>query len=137
MYLANYTRPNIAFVINLLARYSSNPIKRHCNVVKYILNYLYETIKMRLFYSGLNSQLIGYVYACYLFDPYKKDITNKLSIYLWRYYNFLEICQTNINGFFIKSVINYYNPESKSRMYMVKVNYPAHKNKIWIVNHWW
>jgi len=91
MYLANYTRPNIAFVINLLARYSSNPIKKHCNVVKYILNYLYETIKMRLFYSGLNSQLIGYVYACYLFDPYKKDITNKLSITYegtiisWRY----------------------------------------------------
>ena len=29
MYLANYTRPNIAFSVNLLARYSSAPTKRH------------------------------------------------------------------------------------------------------------
>ena len=29
MYLANYTRPNIAFSFNLLVRYSSTPTKRH------------------------------------------------------------------------------------------------------------
>ena len=29
LYLANYTRPNIAFSVNLLARYSSAPTKRH------------------------------------------------------------------------------------------------------------
>ena len=29
MYLANYTRPDIAFSVNLLARYSSAPTKRH------------------------------------------------------------------------------------------------------------
>ena len=58
--------------------------------------------KMRLFYSGSNSQLIGYANACY--------ITNKLSIYLWKYCNFLEICQTNISGYFIKSFRNYCNP---------------------------
>ena len=29
MYLANYTRPDIAFSVNLLARYSSTPTKRH------------------------------------------------------------------------------------------------------------
>ena len=29
MYLANCTRPDIAFSINLLARYSSAPTKRH------------------------------------------------------------------------------------------------------------
>ena len=29
MYLANYTRPDIPFSINLLARYSSAPTKRH------------------------------------------------------------------------------------------------------------
>ena len=28
MYLANYTRPDIAFVINLLTRYSSTPTKK-------------------------------------------------------------------------------------------------------------
>ena len=29
MYLANYTRPNISFLVNLLARYRSTPTKRH------------------------------------------------------------------------------------------------------------
>ena len=29
MYLANYTCPDIAFFVNLLARYSSTPTRRH------------------------------------------------------------------------------------------------------------
>jgi hypothetical protein len=31
MYFANCTRPNVAFIVNLLVRYSSTPIKRHWN----------------------------------------------------------------------------------------------------------
>jgi hypothetical protein len=31
MYLANNTRPDIAFSVNVLARYSSNPTRRHWN----------------------------------------------------------------------------------------------------------
>ena len=31
MYLANYTHPDIAFSVNLLARYSSAPTRRHWN----------------------------------------------------------------------------------------------------------
>ena len=34
MYLANYTRLDIAFSVNLLAGYSSAPTKRHCNGIK-------------------------------------------------------------------------------------------------------
>jgi hypothetical protein len=34
MYLANYTRPDIAFVINLLARYSSTPTKKKNNGIR-------------------------------------------------------------------------------------------------------
>ena len=37
MYLANATRPDIAFSVNLLARYSSSPTRRHWNGVKHIL----------------------------------------------------------------------------------------------------
>ncbi|KAL6328034.1 hypothetical protein AAG906_033301 [Vitis piasezkii] len=36
MYLANCTRPNIAFSINLLARYSSTPTRRHWNDAGYL-----------------------------------------------------------------------------------------------------
>ena len=52
MYLANNTRPYIAFSVNLLARYSSSPTKRHWNGIKHILRYLRGTINMSLFYSN-------------------------------------------------------------------------------------
>lgn len=37
MYLANYTRPDIAFAVNLLARFNSCPTKRHWKGIKHIL----------------------------------------------------------------------------------------------------
>ena len=49
MYLANCTRPDIAFSVNLLARYNSVPTRRHWNGVKHILRYLQGTIDMGLF----------------------------------------------------------------------------------------
>ena len=49
MYLANYTRPDIAFLVNLLARYRSAPTKRHWNEIKHLLRYLSETCDMGLF----------------------------------------------------------------------------------------
>jgi hypothetical protein len=39
MYLVNNTRPNIAFVVNLLSRYNSAPSIRHWNGVKNALRY--------------------------------------------------------------------------------------------------
>ena len=51
MYLANCTRPYIAFSINLLARYSSAPTRRHWNGIKHVLRYLCRTTSMSLFYS--------------------------------------------------------------------------------------
>jgi hypothetical protein len=72
MYLANCTWPDIAFSVNLLARYSSAPTRRHWNGVKHVLHYLRGTTDMRLFYSkGSNSQLIGYVDAGFFSDPHK------------------------------------------------------------------
>ena len=40
MYLANFTRPDIAFSINLLAMHSFAPTQRHWNGIKHILRYL-------------------------------------------------------------------------------------------------
>ena len=72
MYLANYTRPNITFSVNLLARYNSTPTKRHWNGIKHILRYLRGTSDMGLFYSkAMEPQLLGYVDAGYLSDPHK------------------------------------------------------------------
>ncbi|RVW81532.1 Retrovirus-related Pol polyprotein from transposon TNT 1-94 [Vitis vinifera] len=72
MYLANCTRPNIAFSVNLLARYSSAPTRRHWNGIKNILRYLRGTTDMGLFYSRESKQqLLGYADARYLSDPHK------------------------------------------------------------------
>ena len=72
MYLADYTRLNIAFLVNLLARYSSAAIKRHWNIIKHVLRYLYGTCDMRLFYSKtLKPQFFGYADVSYLSDPHK------------------------------------------------------------------
>ncbi|KAL0561639.1 hypothetical protein IC582_002079 [Cucumis melo] len=72
MYLANNTRLDIAFSVNLLARYSSSPTKRHWNEVKHVLRYLRGTIDMGLFFSNKsNFDLVGYANARYLSDPHK------------------------------------------------------------------
>jgi hypothetical protein len=40
MYLTNNTRPDIAFAVNLLVRYSAAPTMCHWNGVKYVVRYL-------------------------------------------------------------------------------------------------
>ena len=69
MYIASYTRPDISFFVNLLARYSYCPIRRHCNGVKHILRYLRGTMDMGLYYPNVpKAELIGYADAGYMSD---------------------------------------------------------------------
>ncbi|XP_074323558.1 secreted RxLR effector protein 161-like [Apium graveolens] len=71
MYLANNTRPDIAFAVNLLARFSSDPSKRHRDGIKNILRYLHRTIDLGLFFlNNSKSQLVGYADAGYFSDPH-------------------------------------------------------------------
>jgi hypothetical protein len=71
MYLANNTRPNIEFAVNLLARHSAAPTKRHWVGVKSIFRYLNGTRDLGLFYGrSQNPNLIGYTDAGYLSDPH-------------------------------------------------------------------
>jgi hypothetical protein len=51
MYLANCTRPNIAFAVNLLDRHSIAPTKRHWMGVKHILRYVNGTRDLGLFFQ--------------------------------------------------------------------------------------
>ncbi|XP_059281171.1 secreted RxLR effector protein 161-like [Lycium ferocissimum] len=71
MYLTNVTRPDIAFSVNFLARYSSSSTRRHWNRVKHILRYLKGTIDMGLFYTNKGSvDLVGYQMRLFI-DPHK------------------------------------------------------------------
>ena len=70
LYLAQCTRPDIAFSINLLARFSFAPTRRHWNGVKHILRYLRVTTDFGLFYSK-ELTLKGYADSRYLSNPHK------------------------------------------------------------------
>ena len=71
MYLANQTRPDIAFAVNLLARHSAAPTKRHWTGAKHILRYLNGTKDLGLFFQrNQDTTMIGYTDAGYLSDPY-------------------------------------------------------------------
>ena len=84
MYLAQCTRPYIAFVVNLLARFSSEPTRRHWNGIKHIFHYLRGTIDLRLYYSkeSTTSGLVRYSDAGYRSDPHK---TRSQTGYLFCY----------------------------------------------------
>jgi hypothetical protein len=74
LYLAQCTRPDIAFAVSVLARYSSAPTIRHWKGVKDILRYLRGTIDMGLFYANKSMDsptIVGYADAGYLSDPHR------------------------------------------------------------------
>ena len=71
MYLINWTRPDIAFVVNLLARHSSAPTKRHWNGVKHLLRYLKGTVDLGLYFPyNSNKTFVGHSDAGYLSNPH-------------------------------------------------------------------
>ncbi|XP_068339119.1 secreted RxLR effector protein 161-like [Pyrus communis] len=83
LYLAQCTKLNISFVVNLLARYSNAPTRRHWNGVKDIFRYLKGTTDLGLSYNRespnvaafygtrIDSRLVGYSYAGYMSDPHR------------------------------------------------------------------
>ena len=71
MYLTNCTRLDIGFVVNLLARHSAKPTKRHWVGVKTVLRYLNGTRDLGLFYSrNQDLILLRYIDTGYLSDPH-------------------------------------------------------------------
>ncbi|XP_068314942.1 secreted RxLR effector protein 161-like [Pyrus communis] len=75
LYLAQCTRPDISFVVNLLARYSNAPIRKHWNGVKDIFRYLKGTTDLGLFYTYESSRvaapLIHELIPALFSDPYR------------------------------------------------------------------
>ncbi|XP_074327076.1 secreted RxLR effector protein 161-like [Apium graveolens] len=72
MYLANCTRLDIVFFVNLLAKHSSAPTRRHWIGVKQIFRYFRGTMDMGLFYAKDSQvELVGYADAGYQPDPHK------------------------------------------------------------------
>ncbi|GJX67015.1 hypothetical protein Tco_0302742 [Tanacetum coccineum] len=71
LFLASYTRPDISFSSNLLARYSSCPTRRHWNGVKQIFCYLQGTKDMGLYYTIASERnLVSFTDSGYMSDPH-------------------------------------------------------------------
>lgn len=66
MYAMTSTRPDIAFAVGKLSRYTHNPSDIHWNAVNRVLRYLKKTIDYGIVYSGYPSVLEGYTDASWI-----------------------------------------------------------------------
>ncbi len=66
-FLANATRPDIAYAVNRLASYTANPSMQHTTALKRVLRYLSGTRSYGITYSSnpQNPALLGYADAAY------------------------------------------------------------------------
>ena len=69
MYIMNCTRPNIAYSIGKLARYTSNRRNDHWSALVKVLRYLKYTLDYGLTYTKDLVMLIGYLIAQRLNHP--------------------------------------------------------------------
>ena len=68
MFLMNYTRPDIAYAVSRLSRYTHNPSSEHWNALRRLLKYLKGTINWSLQFSKFPAVLEGYCDANWVSD---------------------------------------------------------------------
>ncbi|CAL8092418.1 unnamed protein product [Prunus armeniaca] len=76
MYLTNCTRPDIAYSVNRLSRYTSNPGKDHWKAIVRILRYLRYTKNVGLHYTRYPAVLEGYSDANWISDTKDSNSTS-------------------------------------------------------------
>ncbi|GKG07745.1 hypothetical protein Tco_0330714, partial [Tanacetum coccineum] len=76
MYAMTCTRPDIAFVMGKLSRYTSNPGTQHWQAIKRVLKYSKKTMDYRLAYTGYPSVLKGYTDASWISNTENNSPTN-------------------------------------------------------------
>ncbi|KAA0042383.1 pentatricopeptide repeat-containing protein [Cucumis melo var. makuwa] len=59
-YVADCTRPDIAYVVGLLCRFTSRPSLEHWNAIERIMRYLKKTQNLGLHYNKFSAVLEGY-----------------------------------------------------------------------------
>ncbi|GKA20423.1 zinc finger, CCHC-type containing protein [Tanacetum coccineum] len=76
MYAMTCTRPDIAFVMGKLSRYTSNPGTQHWQAIQRVLKYLKKTMNYILTYTGYPSVLEGYTNASWISNTEDNSSTN-------------------------------------------------------------
>jgi hypothetical protein len=83
LYLANYTRLDIAFAVNFLARYQSNPLDLHWALLMRLFNYLVGTKQIGLSYTCTSNELDVFADADFAGDPRTRRSTTGYVIRLF------------------------------------------------------
>jgi hypothetical protein len=76
MHLTHLTRPDIAYAVGQVSRYSQNPGLEHWKALKRILAYLKKTINFGLLFGGGSSELCGYCDSDYAGDLESRKSTS-------------------------------------------------------------
>ncbi|GJQ99262.1 zinc finger, CCHC-type containing protein [Tanacetum coccineum] len=79
MYAMTCTRPDIAFAVGKLSRYTSNPGTQHWQAIQRVLKYVKKTMDYRLVYYGYPSVLEGYTDASWISNTKDNSSTSGWS----------------------------------------------------------
>ena len=60
MYAMLATRPDLAYGISVLSKFSSTPQTKHLRAVKHVLRYLKRTADLGLRYTNIEGDIVGY-----------------------------------------------------------------------------
>ncbi|GKC78259.1 zinc finger, CCHC-type containing protein [Tanacetum coccineum] len=82
VYAMTCTKPDIAFDVGKLSRYTSNPDTQHWQSIQRVLKYLKKTMDYSLIYSGYPSVLEGYTDASWISNTEDNSSTS-CWISLW------------------------------------------------------
>ena len=69
-------RPDIAYYVNRLARYTNNPAKEHWFALVRVLRYLKHTIEYGLYYTRYPSVIKGFIDANWISDSLESKLTS-------------------------------------------------------------
>lgn len=78
MYAMLGTRPDIAYAVSLVSRYSANPTPAHWNAVVRIFRYLRGTVHYELVYKGSLEDLTGYTDSDWAGDSTRRSTSGYL-----------------------------------------------------------
>ena len=76
MYLMNCIKPDIAYAVGRLSRYTQSPNQDHLTVVRRVLKYLRGTINYGLCFSGFPNVLEGFSDANWILDSDEMESTS-------------------------------------------------------------
>ena len=68
MHLMNFSRPDIAYAMCILSRYTHNPNNDHWSALARLMKYLRGTMNHGILYSGFPTMLEGYSDANWIYD---------------------------------------------------------------------